>query len=310
MSAPAHANSLATGDPFAEFADFVQRDFPLARYTWFRVGGSARYFAQPRSLEELQAISRRCEETRTPVYVLGLGANLLVSDDGVPGMVVRLGEDHWRQIKIERDGNGKGTLTVGAGADLQKLLLRACRDGLSGIECMAGIPGTVGGGIRMNAGGKFGDFGANVLTVTVMGPDGTVFDRHRDDLVFEYRRSNIIAPFILSATLELIEEDPDVCTKRTKEIWMYKNSTQPLNTKSAGCMFKNPRGLSAGSLIDRAGCKGLRIGQAEVSEKHANFIIAHPGCGSAEIEKLVAEIRQRVLDKHGVELESEVKRWP
>ena len=109
---------------------------------------------------------------------------------------------------------------------------------------------------------------------------------------------------------KLGEDDPDECTKRTKEIWMYKNASQPLNTKSAGCMFKNPRGLSAGSLIDRAGLKGFKVGNAEVSEKHANFIVAHPGCTSEDIEKLVSEVRDRVQDKHGVTLESEVQRWP
>lgn len=295
---------------FSEFGDFVEFDYPLARHTWFRVGGPAAIFAQPRSQPELQALARRCVETNTPVYVLGLGANLLVSDEGVPGCVVRLGEEHWRQVKFDRETGTGATMTVGAGCDLQKLVLRACREGLTGIECMAGIPGTVGGGLKMNAGGKFGDFGANVLGVVVMDAEGNVFERTRDDLVFDYRRSNIVAPYILSATLELGEDDPEACTKRTKEIWMYKNNTQPLNTKSAGCMFKNPRGLSAGGLIDRAGCKGLRIGNAEVSEKHANFVVAHPGCGSADIERLADEVKRRVQAAHGVELESEVKRWP
>ena len=175
---------------------------------------------------------------------------------------------------------------------------------------MAGIPGTVGGGVRMNAGGKFGDFGANIQRVTVMDACGNVFERTRDDLIFEYRRTNIVAPYILSAELELEIDDPEACTRRTKEIWMYKQSTQPLNTKSAGCMFKNPRGLSAGSLIDQAGLKGLRIGNAEVSSKHANFIIAHPGCTAADIQKLVEEVKQRVDAKHGVRLETEVKMWP
>ena len=294
---------------FEEF-DFVEQNYPLARHTWYRVGGPAALFATPPSVEELQAIARRCEESGTRSYVLGLGANLLVSDDGVPGCVVKLADDAWRTVKIERDGHGKATVTVGAGADIQKLLLKLCRDGVTGFECMAGIPGTIGGALRMNAGGKFGDIGGSVASVTVMDKSGTIFMRERDDLLFEYRRSNIVAPYILSATLELAEDDPDACAKRTKEIWMYKRNTQPLAAKSAGCMFKNPRGMSAGSVIDLAGCKGLKIGNAEVSDKHANFLIAHPGCTSADVEAVVAEVRRRVKDSHGVELETEVKRWP
>ena len=162
----------------------------------------------------------------------------------------------------------------------------------------------------MNAGGKYGDIGGRVRRVTVMTADGNIFTRTRDDLVFEYRRVNIAAPYILSAELELDADDPDACTRRTKEIWMYKNSTQPLNTKSAGCMFKNPRGLSAGSLIDRSGLKGHRVGGAGVSDKHANFIVADPGCTSGDVLNLVAEVREIVEAKQGVRLESEVKVWP
>src|SRR5207248_1305354 len=159
---------------------------------------------RPRSIEELQEAARRCAENDIPIYVLGLGANLLVSDRGVDGAVFRLDQEFWRRVKID------GTkLDVGAGADMQKLLLRSVRAGLAGIECLAGIPGTVGGGIRMNAGGKFGDIGALVSRVTVMDTSGQLFERTRDDLVFEYRHTNIAARFILEATLELEEDDPE-----------------------------------------------------------------------------------------------------
>jgi UDP-N-acetylmuramate dehydrogenase len=202
------------------------------------------------------------------------------------------------------------TVEVGAGVDMQKLLLRTVRQGLAGIECLAGIPGTVGGGIRMNAGGKFGDFGAVITRVQVMDIEGTVFDRTKDDLVFEYRHTNIAAKFILGATLELDEDDPERIMRKTKEIWMYKRNSQPLNTKNCGCIFKNPRGLSAGALIDQAGLKGFRVGGAEVSTKHANFIVAHPGCKAADVLKLIHLIREKVFDKNEIHLESEVQIWP
>jgi UDP-N-acetylmuramate dehydrogenase len=142
-----------------------------------------------------------------------------------------------------------------------------------------------------------------------MASDGTHFERTKDDLVFEYRSTNISAPFILGATLELEEEDPDRLVRRMKEIWMYKKNSQPLNTKNAGCIFKNPRGLSAGALIDQAGLKGMRIGGAEVSTKHANFIIAHPGCRADDVLRLIKVIKEKVYEKNEIVLESEVKIW-
>jgi UDP-N-acetylmuramate dehydrogenase len=297
---------VAQHDPFAGLHEIVEENVPLAPHTWYKIGGPARYFVRPRSVEELQQAARRCTENEIPIYVLGLGANLLVGDSGVDGAVFRFGEDFWRRVRFDNESH---TVEVGAGADMQKLVLRTCRQGLAGIECLAGIPGTVGGGIRMNAGGKFGDIGALVTRVTVMDVEGTVFERFKDDLVFEYRSTNIAARFILGAVLELEPDDPERILKRTKEIWMYKRNTQPLNTKNCGCIFKNPRGLSAGALIDQAGLKGFRVGGAEVSAKHANFIIAHPGCSADDVMKLVKLIREKVYDKNQILLESEVQIW-
>jgi UDP-N-acetylmuramate dehydrogenase len=295
---------IAHSDPFAGLHEIVEENVALAPHTWYKIGGPARYFVRPRSVEELQQAARRCTENDIPIYVLGLGANLLVGDNGVDGAVFRLNEDFWRRVKYE-----KNTVQAGCGVDMQKLVLRTCKQGLAGIECLAGIPGTIGGGVRMNAGGKFGDIGAVVTRVTVMDVEGTVFERYKDDLVFEYRSTNIAARFILGATLELEPEDPDQIMRRTKEIWMYKRNTQPLNTKNCGCIFKNPRGLSAGALIDQAGLKGFRVGGAEVSTKHANFIVAHPGCSADEVMKLVKIIREKVYDKNQIVLESEVQIW-
>ncbi|MEO6435583.1 MAG: UDP-N-acetylmuramate dehydrogenase [Tepidisphaeraceae bacterium] len=296
---------LSTENVFSGLEDLVTENEPLAPHTWYKICGPARWFVRPRSVEELQEASRRCAENGVPIYVLGLGANLLVGDNGVDGAVFRLDEDYWRRVKFEGT-----TLEVGAGADMQRLVLRTVRQGLSGIECLAGIPGTVGGGVRMNAGGKFGDIGALITRVQVMDVTGLLFERTKDDLVFDYRSTNISARFILSATLELEEEEPDRIMKKTKEIWMYKRNTQPLNTKNCGCIFKNPRGLSAGALIDQAGLKGFKVGGAEVSEKHANFIIAHPGCRADDVMKLVKLIREKVFEKNEIHLESEVQIWP
>ena len=298
--------TMKIANPFAGFAEgVVVENEPLAPYTWYRIGGPARWMVRPRSVEELRDATARCVENDIQIYVLGLGANLLVSDEGVNGAVFRLEEEHWRTVKYE-----KNLVHVGAGVDMQKLIVRTVREGLSGIENLAGIPGTIGGGIRMNAGGKFGDIGAVVKTVQVMDVEGTVFERTKDDLVFDYRSTNIAAKFILGATLELDEDDPERIMKRMKEVWMFKRNSQPLNTKNAGCIFKNPRGLSAGALIDQAGLKGMRVGNAEVSDKHANFIIAHPGCKADDVLKLVKIIQEKVWEKNEIHLESEVKIWP
>jgi UDP-N-acetylmuramate dehydrogenase len=293
-----------TATLFSGLEEIVTENAPLAPMTWYRIGGPAKYLVKPRSIAELQLATRRCIENQISIYVLGLGANLLVSDQGVNGAVFRLDADYFRRVQI--DG---ANVQVGAGADMQKLVLRSVRGGLTGIECLAGIPGTIGGGIRMNAGGKFGDIGAVVSTVTVMDQTGEVFQRTKDDLVFDYRSTNISAKFILDATLELEQDDPNNILRRTKEIWMYKRNTQPLNTKNCGCIFKNPRGLSAGAIIDQAGLKGTKVGAAEVSDKHANFVIAHPGCRADDVMNLVKLIREKVWEKNQIHLESEVQIW-
>ena len=295
---------MQLASPFSGLETIVTENVPLAPHTWYKIGGPARWFVRPRSPDELREAAGRCIENGIAIFVLGLGANLLVGDDGVNGAVFRLDDDHWRQVNF--NGN---VVEAGAGADLQKLVLKTARQGLTGLECLAGIPGTVGGAVRMNAGGKFGDIGARVNRVSVMDLAGNFFDRFKDDLVFEYRGTNIDAPFIVGATFHLDEEDPDRLAKRLKENWMFKRNSQPLNTKNAGCIFKNPRGLSAGALIDQAGFKGLRVGGAEVSTKHANFIVAHPGCRADDVLKLINIVREKVFEKHRINLESEVKIW-
>ena len=293
-------------NPFAGLDDCVSENLPLARFTSYRIGGPARWFIRPRSLEELQATVLRCRENGIAIRVLGLGANLLVSDDGVDCAVFRFSEPYWTRMEFS-----DGRVDVGAGVDMGKLVVKCVRQGRAGLECLAGIPGTVGGGIRMNAGGRYGDLGASVRRVTVMDTEGTVFERERDDLVFEYRRTNISAAFILDATLELDEDAPERILGKTKEIWMYKKNTQPLNNKSAGCIFKNPpEGPSAGALIDQAGLKGLRIGGAEVSTKHANFIVAYNGCKAADVHEVIKVVRRRIMERNGVELQLEVQVWP
>jgi UDP-N-acetylmuramate dehydrogenase len=272
--------------------------------TWFGLGGPAKFFVTPRDVGQLQAIVARLRENEIPLFVLGSGANLLVRDEGVEGAVICLNSPAFKSAEISGT-----TVTAGAGKDVQKLVLECAHAGLSGLECLAGIPGSVGGEIKMNAGGAFGDIGSAVQTVTVMDTNGQVFTRTKDDLVFEYRKSNISAKFILSATFGLSQDDPQRVANKVKEIWMYKKNSQPLADHSAGCIFKNPRGLSAGALIDQSGLKGTVVGGAEVSTKHANFITAKKGSKASDVLTLIEQVRGKVQEKFDVKLETEVVIW-
>jgi UDP-N-acetylmuramate dehydrogenase len=235
---------------------------------------------------------------------MGFGSNLLISDEGLRGAVIKLEAEQFAQIEF------KGVeVTAWAGAELSKRVLTCVEKGLSGIEALTGIPGSVGGAVKMNAGGNFGDFGSAVETVTLMDINGNIFEKSKPELVFDYRRTNITAKFILSARLKLNESDSEQIMRTVKEIWIYKKNNQPLNAKNSGCIFKNPQGGSAGALIDRASLKGLKIGGAVVSEKHANFIIAEKGCTSSDVMKLIEAIKLKIKEQFDIELELEVEIW-
>ena len=289
---------------FSGLDKIVETNYPLAKCTWYGLGGQADYFIKPQTVEQLKEVVRRCNENNIPIYVMGFGSNLLISDKGLRAAVIKLETDQFTQTQFDGE-----QLTAWAGADLSELVLTCVQKGLSGIEALTGIPGSVGGAVKMNAGGAFGDIGAAVETVTLMDNQGSVFEKSKPELIFDYRRTNIIAKFILNAQLKLAAADPEQSLRTVKEIWIYKKNNQPLNTKNSGCIFKNPRGVSAGALIDRAGLKGLQIGGATVSEKHANFIIAEKGCKSRDVMRLINAIKQRVKEQFGIELELEIEIW-
>lgn len=285
----------------------VKTDVPLGPMTWYGVGGNAEFLVSPSSTQQLAALVQNAHQHDCPVHVLGSGANLLVADSGIKGVVVTLNDPAFKQMTIEEN-----RVRCGAGYDLAKLVLDTAKAGLGGLECLAGIPASVGGAVRMNAGGAFGDIGRSVARVQAMDVRGQVYYRDRDDLVFSYRKTNIVAKFILEVEFELSPEDPDELMKRVKEIFLYKKTSQPLAEHSAGCAFKNPPadvGATAGQLIDRAGLKGTTIGGAAVSEHHANFITATRDAKAADIIALMEKIQRKVLETHGVQLEREVVVW-
>ncbi|MBN1509455.1 MAG: UDP-N-acetylmuramate dehydrogenase [Sedimentisphaerales bacterium] len=289
---------------FSGLDEIVERDHPLAPHTWYRLGGPADYFIRPRTTKELKEVVRRCNENRIPVHIMGRGSNLLISDEGVRGAVIKLEGDEFGRTDLDGE-----QVTAWAGAELSKLVLDCVEKGLSGIETLTGIPGSIGGAVRMNAGGQFGDIGSVIEAVTLMDIQGNVFEKRKPELIFDYRTVNIRARFILNAQLRLARADPERILRTVKESWIYKKNTQPLNTRNCGCVFKNPPEGAAGALIDRAGLKGLRVGGAVVSEKHANFVVAAEGCTSRDVMQLIDTVRQRVRERFDVELQLELEIW-
>lgn len=286
------------------FEKIVRQGELLAMHTWFQLGGPAEYLAEPRDPDQLIALVRRCREADVPVRLLGNGSNILVNDAGVKGMVVRLSEPAFCEVRVE-----KQTILAGAGVRLSNLVTTAVREGLAGLETLVAIPGTLGGALHGNAGTHGGDIGQWTAGASVLTDTGEVITRQREDLVFAYRHSSLDELVILDATLHLEEDDPQDLAKRLQKQWIVRKATQPLGHQCAGCVFKNPRGVSAGELIERSGLKGTRIGGAVVSERHANFIVAEAECTASDVLRLIDLVRSQVLDRLGVELELELELW-
>jgi len=287
-----------------DFSDILIADEPLADHTWLKVGGPAQYLAEPQSLEQLQALVACCHEQEIPVHLLGGGSNLLIRDDGVSGVVLKLSAACFSEVTIE--GN---VVKAGGGALLSNLISESVKAGLGGLEVLTGIPGTVGGALHGNAGGRGGDIGQFVKSVTVLTAKGEIFTRAEDELSFAYRKSSVNELVILNAEFDLQSEDEEELTQRIRKVWIMKRSTQPLSHQSAGCMFKNPRGLSAGALIEQAGLKGTQVGGAQISDRHANFIVTDDKATADDVLRLVELIQAKVSDRFGVDLELEINIW-
>lgn len=277
----------------------------LAPYTWYRLGGPARWLVTPPDEAALVAVLRRCRASDVPHRVLGLGANLLVRDEGVDAAVIRLAGPAWERVALDGE-----VVVAGAGVDFTKLVRRTIDSGLAGFENLAGIPGTVGGVVRMNAGGKHGSLAPLVQEVRLVRSDGAVELRSAADMGFEYRRCAIGDAVVAGATFRLRHDDQGALIERFRRIWLEKHASQPpVSARTCGCIFKNPPGHSAGALIDRAGLKGRRLGAAEVSPQHANFIVAHDGATARDVLELARLVQREVGAHAGVELNFEVEIW-
>jgi len=276
---------------------------PLSKLVWFKCGGEADWLFEPSDLNDLKDFVERLEG-RLPIMALGLGSNMIVRDGGVPGVVIRLGKpfaqvtdlgDH----KVECGGGASGILVSSTARDA----------GIADLEFLRGIPGTVGGFVRMN-GGAYGREVADVLIdCDVIMADGSMINLPAADLNYSYRHSALPdGAIVVSARFQGSAGDPEIIGAEMERIAEAREQSQPLRTKTGGSTFKNPDGQKAWQLVDAAGCRGLVMGDAQVSEKHTNFLINRGNATSADIEGLGEEVRRRVFENSGVELEWEIQR--
>lgn len=282
----------------------VKFDEPMAKHTTFGIGGPADVYVEPAGADDLASVMAWVNKNRMPWFVLGDGANLLVADKGMRGVVIRMGKPF---MNVGIDGE---RVTVGSGAKLDRLVTMTVEAGLAGIENIAGIPGTVGGAIVMNAGTYRGEIGDVIELVRVVTDEGEQLELMPDELDFRYRWSVFQADkskIITEAALKLRPGDKAELTAAAENIRARRNVNLPTNGRSAGCMFKNPDGHSAGRLIDQAGLKGSSIGDAVVADKHANFILNVGNAAAADVRTLAEQVREKVKGQFNIDLNYEVR---
>jgi UDP-N-acetylmuramate dehydrogenase len=279
-----------------------RRDVPFARLTTLGVGGLCRWLFEPTTEAQAQTFVRACAREGLPWKVLGGGSNLVVRGDvDVPVLRLALPREATREGDRLRAFASHGHIALAEAA---------AQAGLSGLEFASGIPGSLGGAIRMNAGAHGREWVEVLDRVRFLTPEGDLVERAPESGDFRYRNSFLVGGHVvLSATALLVPSDPEAIRARMAELRQKRGDSQPLGQRNAGCVFKNPEGQSAGRLIDAAGLKGLRVGDAEVSPAHANFLVNHGHASPADFLELMAQVQERVLARHGVRLEPEVELW-
>ena len=291
---------------------------PMSEHTSLKIGGPVEVMAFPEDPLSLRNILFVANEEKLPVYVFGRGTNLLVSDDGIKGLAISLKlfgsieAVQSRTSPAQEDSAGETeakdvTLFVGSGVPLAKLINYAQENGYSGLEALTGIPGLMGGAVYMNAGSFGTEMKDIIISVAVMSKEGHLIILEKEKLDFSYRKSGLPKDsLILSANISLIKDDPEAIGNRTKDYMAKKKDTQPLGELSAGCVFMNPEGDYAGRLVEQAGCKGMKLGNVEVSAVHANYFINRGGASCSDFIKLMKSVREKVEQSSGIILEPEI----
>ncbi len=281
----------------------VKEDMSL--HTTLRIGGPADIFAIPKDVLSLKYLLMYLSEKGIPVTIIGGGSNILISDHGIDGVVIS--SQSLTRVEIIERADTFSRLFVESGTPLQSLLNISKQEGLSGLEGLVGIPGSLGGAVKGNA-GSFGiEIGDVIESIAVMDLKGNISIIEKEEAKFGYRSSGIPEGFVLSVIIRLKRDDPQEVSKRMSIHLEEKRERQPISLWSAGCVFKNPEGVSAGRLIDEAGCKGMRRGDIEVNEKHANFFINKGRGNASDFIALMDEVKARVFTSFGIELEPEIR---
>lgn len=285
-----------------------QTDAPMSEHTTFKIGGPADILCMPQNKEQILELLKVFRENNIDYFFMGNGSNLLVSDDGFRGAIVKLLDD-FGDIHIAQHGN-RLIVNAQAGARMWRLGMKILENNGAGFEFGTGIPGTIGGAVMMNAGAYGGEMKDVISEASVVTPDGRILELANSALDFGYRRSAVSEKglIVLDATLELEMGERDEIRSRIDELTMKRRLKQPLDVPSAGSTFKRPTGYYAAALIEEAGLKGFRVGGACVSEKHAGFVINTGGATAADVVSLTDEIKRRVFENSGVKLELEVRR--
>jgi UDP-N-acetylmuramate dehydrogenase len=279
---------------------------PLTTHTTFKIGGRCRYFIEPKGAGDLKLLLNLLKRYKIPFLVMGSGSNILAGDKKIESAVIHLGTAAFKKISFKKD-----LVEIGAGCLLSQLIICASNKGFGGHEFLAGIPGTIGGALMMNAGrAKNKQAIADLVEkVIVMDYNGNIKALRKKDLRFGYRKSNLVKYIILSAQIKLVKSNKREIKNRIKEYLDYRRARQDYKMPSAGCVFKNPPQFSAGRLIDLCGLKGRRIGGACISTKHANFIINEDKAKAGDVLKLMQLVKKEVKNKFNITLEPEIKIW-
>lgn len=286
------------------FPEITKRREPLAPYTHLKIGGPAEFFVEPKTLDQLRGVLKFCKQNGTPIRMLGGGFNLLVRDDPVPGAVMRLTGPEFGWV----ESHGSSVRAAGGGT-LFDLIAHAVKAGLSGLETLVGLRGSVGGSVRCNVGDKAGEIAACVRRVAVLTDDATEQIRGRDELTFGDHSSDLDEPVILWVEFGLDPDSPDAVLKRMRKAWVTRKAREPLSFQPAVRLFRDPPGQLAAALVDRAKLAKTRVGGAEVSDRNGAYAIAHPGTTARDLLKLIDTVRDKVKDATGVSLDRELNVW-
>ena len=280
---------------------------PLSRYTSLRVGGPADIMIYPSGVMELQKVICFSQTQAIPYFVIGRGSNLLIKDGGLKGIAIRLSLG-FKRIKLFNRSRNHTSVLVEAGVSLNRLLKFCIGRGLSGLEFLSGIPGSIGGALAMNSGAQGRQMKDVTESLALITPQAEVTEKSKEHLNFEYRKLHLpTGTIILKAQILMKHRSKKIILSEVEKIKKWRRQTQPLNLPSAGSVFKNPIGKSAGQLIEQTGLKGFRVGKAEISEKHANFIVNLGGATAKDILSIMGIIQNRVYQKTGIRLEPEIK---